>query len=303
METLKEHKNVLPPETPAIPTLKIMMEFILKENCFQFLDGFYRQIHGTAMGSKCAPPYACIYMGSFESKKILPLSNLILLWKRFIDDIFFIFTGSEEELLTLFEKINLLHPSIKFTFEYSHEKINFLDTCIHIDESNKLYSSLYTKPTDTFALLHYNSFHPENTKTSIIYSQALRYRLIISKDYMLKEALSKLTSILINRGYPKTLIDSNIKKVLQYTQLQVLFKNQQHHNPTPISKPKNLIFTTPHSIHNPDLKNILYKHWHLINNDPTLLEIWPNRPLLAIMRHKNIKETLVRSKTKPTPPT
>ena len=298
IETIREHSNILPPETPPPPTIKIMMEFILKQNCFEFIDEFYQQVHGTAMGSKCAPPYACIYMGKFEQMKILPLSQAIILWKRFIDDIFFIYTGSEEELQILFDKINNLHPTLKFTFQYSTNKINFLDTTIHIDKNNnKMFSSLYTKPTDTSSLLHYNSFHPENTKTSIIYSQALRYRLIISKDDMLIEALNKLKSVLTNRGYPKQIIKNQIKKISKLTQLQVLF---QEKNPTTPQKNKNLVFSTPHSIHNPGLKDILHKHWHLISDDPELRQIWTTKPLLATMRHNNIKDSLVRTRTSPT---
>ena len=85
-----------------------------------------------------------------------------------------------------------LHLTIKFSFEYSKTEINYLDTYIHDGEDRKLYTSLYSKPTNTFALLHFDSYQPLFAKESIIYSQALRYQMLITKDDMLIEALKQL---------------------------------------------------------------------------------------------------------------
>ena len=48
-------------------------------------------------------------------------------WKRFIDDIFFIWTDTEENLDKFLEDLNKFHPSLRFAYEKSREKINFLD--------------------------------------------------------------------------------------------------------------------------------------------------------------------------------
>ena len=48
-------------------------------------------------------------------------------WKRLIDDIFFIWTDTEENLDKFLEDLNKFHPSLRFTYEKSREKINFLD--------------------------------------------------------------------------------------------------------------------------------------------------------------------------------
>ena len=37
------------------------------------------------------------------------------LWLRYIDDIFFIWTHGEKKLQNCLEKLNKLHPNIKFT--------------------------------------------------------------------------------------------------------------------------------------------------------------------------------------------
>ena len=46
------------------------IEFILKNSNFLFDTKMFNQIIGTAMGSKCAPPYACLTIGYQEETKL-----------------------------------------------------------------------------------------------------------------------------------------------------------------------------------------------------------------------------------------
>ena len=52
----------------SIPTEKLITfaEFVLKNNYFEFNGQVKQQISGTAIGSKCAPTYACIFMNQIE---------------------------------------------------------------------------------------------------------------------------------------------------------------------------------------------------------------------------------------------
>ena len=77
-----------------IPTddLIRMAEFVLSNS-----DAF-QQISGTAIGTKFGPPYACIYMDQVEQKFLAMQINQPLIWLRYIDDIFFIWTHGEKEL-------------------------------------------------------------------------------------------------------------------------------------------------------------------------------------------------------------
>ena len=45
-----------------------MAEFVLNNNIFEFNSRAYQQQSGTAIGTKCAPPYVCIYMDEVEQK-------------------------------------------------------------------------------------------------------------------------------------------------------------------------------------------------------------------------------------------
>ena len=56
---------------------------------------------------------------------------------RYIDGIFIIWTVSENELQQFMIKINEVHPSIRFDFNYSKTQIPFLDISIkkHLQEN------------------------------------------------------------------------------------------------------------------------------------------------------------------------
>ena len=63
-----------------IPTENLikMAEFVQKNNFFEFDTNVYQQISGTAIGTKFAPPYACIFKDQIETK-FLEKQNLKLL--------------------------------------------------------------------------------------------------------------------------------------------------------------------------------------------------------------------------------
>ena len=76
----------------------------------------------------CTQAYANIFMANFELKYIYPyIRNIRKIFLRFIDDLFMICTGSEQELLDFMSDLNMKHPSIKFELNYSQTKIEFLD--------------------------------------------------------------------------------------------------------------------------------------------------------------------------------
>ena len=58
------------------------------------------------MGIICTPAYASIVMDHFERKYIYPfLEGLSLSYLRFIDAIFFIWTGSKDQLTNIFKRL------------------------------------------------------------------------------------------------------------------------------------------------------------------------------------------------------
>ena len=97
------------------------------------------------METKCAPTYANIVMGIFEETHLSLNQQKVQLYPRYIDDTFFIWTSSENELQQFISKMIEVHPSIKFDFNYSNIQIHFSDITIAKTSTRKLLTTLYKK--------------------------------------------------------------------------------------------------------------------------------------------------------------
>ena len=136
------------------------------------------------------PLYANLFMGKEEHTIILTFLHLIHFGKRLVDGIFFIFLGSHSQLNSWMALTNTTSPTIKYPFTYSMQTVTFLDVQIYLSETRKLKTKLYRKPTDCMTLLHFLSHYRLSCKEGVIYSQALRYNMIISEDHILQEELN-----------------------------------------------------------------------------------------------------------------
>ena len=113
---LEAMQNFYQGELPLpLPYLQQIFNFILKNNYFEFNNRFYLQIHGTAMGTPFAPNFANIFMNRCETHLLAtaPDQKKPLIWKRFIDDIFLVWTHGEEKLNTFLDHCNKCFPTIK----------------------------------------------------------------------------------------------------------------------------------------------------------------------------------------------
>ena len=53
-------------------------------------------------------------------------------WWRYIDDVFFLWEHGVKKRKSLIDNINTIHPTIKFTTDWSKTLINFLDATVSI---------------------------------------------------------------------------------------------------------------------------------------------------------------------------
>ena len=246
------------------------------------------------MGTRAAPNYANIYMGEFEKTYIYEsqYQDSITFYKRFIDDIFSVWTGTEKELLEFFTYINSVHPSIKFTYEYSKRNVNFLDTPVYITEEGFLKTDVYHKAVDTHSYLDKSSCHPEHTKKSIPYSQFMRIRRICTDDENFKERTLQQSKYFESCGYSKKELNKTLKQFNNITQNQALEKSENKGSRKEIKTP---LVTT----YNPKCKNIqtlIDKHWHITQTKENCRTALTEKPSVVTRRNKNLKDYLVRSK-------
>ena len=89
------HREIQEPPTADLCQL---IRLVLSKNSFVFNNRNYLQIHGTAMGTRMAPSYANLFMGKLEREFLRTQNKLPLVWWRYIDDIFAIWTHGEPSL-------------------------------------------------------------------------------------------------------------------------------------------------------------------------------------------------------------
>ena len=119
-------------EKPPIPTqyVKSLLKLILEEISFKFNNTHWLQSCGCTMGTKVMVAFSNIFMAKIE-EQILERSQLKPLdWKRFIDDIAFIWEATIQEVEEFIKEANHFHPTIKFTAEISDTRATFLDTTL-----------------------------------------------------------------------------------------------------------------------------------------------------------------------------
>ena len=191
-----------------------LLEISLKNNDFQFIDNFYLQITGTAMGKRFAPALANIYLLEFDERAMNGFPIKPLLFFRFLDDIFFIWPGSTESLKEYNNFLNTLIPDITVTLDCNETEVNFLDTTI-FKANNTLQSKVYFKTTDTHQLLHTSSHHPKHTFKGIIKSQLIRFKRISSYKKDFDNTCKILFGVLTQRGYKHTVL-RNVKNDIWY---------------------------------------------------------------------------------------
>lgn len=267
---------------------------VLKKNYFMFQNSFFLQIQGTAMGSPMAPNYANLFMGKFEHDFIYndnPFKQHLKVFYRFIDDLFFLWTGSKEELLAFNDYVNTRLPSIKFTLSYDQNVMPFLDVLVK-KVDNVLHTEIYRKDTDRNTFLHYQSYHPPSLKRSLPYSQLLRVRRICNNEAVFEQQAGELCERFRDRGYAGHLLDNCLERV-RNIQRSDLLTNSARHNRSNIIPPVTLVSTYGH-ISN-DLKTIVQRHWHILQSDPNIGNSFQDLPRSCYKRAPSLRDKLVRS--------
>ncbi len=84
-------------------------------------------------------------------------------------------------------------------------------------------------------------------------------------------------------------------KALKYATQNELLNNEK--TPKTNNSP---IFSIQYNNNTKYIAHILRKHWSVIENDPTLRILWPEPPMVAYQKNKNLKDTLVTAKLKTT---
>ena len=182
------------------------------------------------MGTKVAPSYANTFMGWFEETYVYTYTHQPLLWKRFIDDIFVIWSHGQGELETLVQYINSCMPSIKFEAETSQTLVHFLDVNVQLENDGEISTSQYTKATDSHNYIDFTSCHPKHCKNGIPYGQFLRLRRICSSNNSFIQQSKIMAGHFLRANYPPKLVQTSFEKAYLQDREILLAQTQQKKN-------------------------------------------------------------------------
>ena len=248
-----------PSKGPIANFILDLLKLVLHSMNFTFNGDHYLQTGGTAMGTSLAPNYANLFMDRFETKALDGYPLKPLTWKRFIDDIFMIWTHGEDSLNKFIEYLNSLHETIKFTHEMSYTQIDFLDTTVKFGENRTLITTLYNKPTDTRLYLEHSSAHPNSILTKGPYGQYLRLRRICSLDLDFEVNAKKLTGYYLKKGYPFKSLKKHYHRARKFTQDELLDTVPRPQNDIPV-------MVTQFNPTNPPIGSLVRTNWNIIQN-------------------------------------
>ena len=184
-----------------LDAIRKLGRIVLTENVFIYGKKFYRQILGGAMGSAFTLTLANIFMWKWEKTlaRRLTASNeiygryafqvffeifqlkLLLIFCRYIDDIYFTSNESLETIHQMLDEANQFHPNIKLVRQVG-TSVSFLD--VFIDNNNGvLATSVYHKEMSEPYIVPFKSDHPRHIFKNIIDAtliRAIRYSYTLS---------------------------------------------------------------------------------------------------------------------------
>ena len=292
IETTRQAFIKHPVEGRPDAQLMKLLEITLRNNDFAFDKEVFLQICGTAMGKTYAPGLADLYLEEFDHVATTGYQVIPLLFFRFIDDIFFVWTGTLEQLREYENFLNNIIPGITVTLNVSPTSVNFLDTTVYktnpeVTNPNEvtLLTKVYFKETDTHQLLHKGSFHPLHTARGVLKSQILRFQRISSTYEDFSAACLILFRSLKKRNYSSRLMRKMKVDIWQAAQSSssstIVISDETREQLFPVIVPFNEVGTE------------LAQRWRqTIEKDLTFKD---HRLITAYKCARNLRRNLVRS--------
>lgn len=274
----------------------------MKNNIFEFGDCYFLQLLGTAMGTSAAVMWATIYFAYHEVHTLIPNhGHNLFYFKRFIDDMFGIWTGNTTtDWSTFCDDVNNFGI---LTWDIEEQQltssVDFLDLTLSIKE-NKIVSRTFQKKMNLYLYIPPMSAHPSGCIKGTIYGLVRRYHAhnTYRKDFVL--FVSLLYRRLIARGWEREAMRKLILEACRYVQQKANATNADNAN-QPAGEPtnnddENRLFI--HLKYHPDdiprqrVQQLYQQHCGEILRRECKIE----RPTIAYSRPKNLGDLLTKAK-------
>ena len=182
------------------------------------------------------------------------------------------------------EDLNKFEPYLKFAHEFSKESLPFLDLTIKL-LAGKIKTDLYIKEADKHQYLHYSSSHPNHTKRSIVFSQALRMKRICSEEEDFKTHIGEMKSWFQKRAYPDKFTDKELGKV------RFSYRGSKSNR-----KNKGIPFVVKYHHLLQELSNIIRNNLNWLYADDEVKKLFSPGPMVSFRSARKLSSYLVRAK-------
>ena len=176
--------------------------------------------------------------------------------------------------------------------ECSNEtSVPYLDTSCSIRDG-KIILDLYRKPTDRNRYLLPDSCHPYSNIENIPLSLAIRITRICTEPETRDLRHSELKDMLTERNYPLGIINAAINKARAIPRAIAIRKVAREH-----TQNRRPVFVLSWDPRLPSVSAITQRHWRsMTSQDKLMKDTFPEPPLIAYKRQKNIGDNLIRAK-------
>ena len=253
-EWLESIIDQLPPNFP-LPAVIDAMAIVMRNNLFEWGDKHFLQLLGTAMGTSSAVMWANTYYWTHEKSKLIPAyHHCLLLFRRFVDDMFGVWIGSDEEWISFKNDVSNF-GILTWEFEERCSSLAFLDLTINI-EGNRITTKTYQKALNLYQYIPPTSEHPKSMMKGIIHGLLRNYHRQNTKVNDYYNMATKLYERHVARGWDKSTMRHYI-----LTADAKIQHNHKHPNTTPTTIP------TTEPTEEPNNKERLFLHWDYHRDD------------------------------------
>ena len=96
LESIREALDSTGDQSVSTETLVELTKLLSKINFLEFNGDFYQHVRVTAIGTKCAPSYAILFLAALEQRLLDHHVEKPWLWWRYINDVFLVWTHGEK---------------------------------------------------------------------------------------------------------------------------------------------------------------------------------------------------------------
>lgn len=245
-----------------------LLSLVLKTNIVKYDNKYYRQKVGTAMGTPIAVCFAQLFMFGLEYELVQRYkdADLLLYYKRYIDDILCIFV-CKEAARTFWIQFNQLNCAIQVTGDTAAPAVHYLDLTLRCDLGSpdrlqKIFYSCFQKPLNSYLYLPFHSFHRDSSKSGFIKGELIRYSVKCKSfhDYLIiRKAFFQR---LLSRGYTYAFLKKSFDQVhFDQRTKYVTVSSEDDHDSSDTKSSDVLVLANNTAVHSLRLNQFFKVNW------------------------------------------